>query len=621
MGGPSCGRVGCTCEVAVTGTTVGSYRVQQRLGQGGVGSVYRVEHTVLGTMHALKVLTMLSERAQKRLIAEGQIQARLNDPHLVAVRDVVDVGGHPGLVLDLVAGPTLGRLIASGPLPIEAIGRLGEGILRGMARAHEAGLVHRDLKPANVLLEVSDKDIVAKVADFGLAREAQGVGVTGTGASLGTPRYMAPEQVRDPRDVDARSDVWALGVVLYELCCGHPPFDRDGDLLELYGDIAGARYRPLVERRPEVPEPWLEALAAALQVEPEARPADASALLLLWLSGPCGPMPEGVLATARSLAPAMVDDSMAQPTWSGGGTFDSMGHERGGAPLGTALATPPEPVDPEPFVQAVAPLPDASRQEERREGKALTAWGMAGAGFGLVVALVAGGTFAAWLLFAPALGPLPPPVVAPAPVVEAPAQPDWPGARSSQRALQALLDGDALRAQEQASNVVAGAPLEDPQLVIIAARGARSDRISVWEEVERGRYFGLGPIQGVIADSLGDPDHVDADLMGLAHPAALFARIRMGPRHASRDAELLAALQDAAGDRRLVDMARAWVADEVGDVEGARQHLDRALEGADVPEIVRVRDALWHLNHGELDAAAASIDAVIGDAERPSFLA
>ncbi len=125
------------------GTTVGSYRVKQRLGQGGVGSVYRVEHTVLGTQHALKVLTLPNECARKRLLAEGQIQARLRHPNLVAVRDVVDVGGHPGLLLDLVEGPTLARLLASGPLPVAAIGALGAGILKGMARAHAEGLVRR----------------------------------------------------------------------------------------------------------------------------------------------------------------------------------------------------------------------------------------------------------------------------------------------------------------------------------------------------------------------------------------------------------------------------------------------------------------------------------------------
>jgi len=305
----------------------------------------------------------------------------------------------------------------------------------------------------------------------------------------------------------------------------------------------------------------------------------------------------------------------------GGGTFDSVGVSGGGTPAAAPFATPAEADEPEPFVQPLAPLPEATRQEERRGGASLAAWGVAG-GLGLAVALVAVGVVVAWLLFVPTPGPLLPPVVVavpPVPVLEAPALADWPGAQSARRAHQALLDGDAFRAQEQAGYVVAGAPVEDPQLVIIAARAARSELSSVWEEVERGRHFGLDPIQGRLADALGDPDGHDAELIAHGHPAALYARIRMGPRHAARDADLLGALWIGVGDRRLVDLARARVAEEAGSEDGGRPHLDRALEGGDVPELVRARDALWYLNHGQPEAAAASIDAVIDAVERPSF--
>jgi eukaryotic-like serine/threonine-protein kinase len=285
------------------GTVVGNYRVLQRLGQGGVGAVYRVEHTVLGTSHALKVLMQPNDRARQRLLDEGRIQATLRHPNIVAVRDVIDVMGHPGLLMDLVEGPTLARLLSEGAPSQQAMGAIGSGILFGMAAAHRIGLVHRDLKPANVLLAIENGVVVAKIADFGLARlEDGGAGMTSSGASLGTPRYMAPEQVRDPRDVDASSDVWALGAMLYELCAGIPAFEAS-DLLELYNDIGGARFVPLKTLAPGLPEGWLAAVDAAMRVRRSERPADAEGLAKLW--GPsepwvaatrCGPsLPESLL--------------------------------------------------------------------------------------------------------------------------------------------------------------------------------------------------------------------------------------------------------------------------------------------------------------------------------------
>lgn len=612
------------------GRRIGSYQVKQRLGQGGVGSVYRVEHTVLGTMHALKVLTMPSERSRRRLLAEGQIQARLDHPNLVAVRDVVDVDGQPGLILDLVRGPTLARLLASGPLPADAIGPLGAGILRGMAKAHAAGLVHRDLKPANVLLHLTDEgEVIPKVADFGLAREAEGAGVTASGASLGTPRYMAPEQVRDPRDVDARSDVWALGVVLYELCCGRAPFEGDDDLLELYGAIAAGSFEPLSSRCPGLPEAWLEAVADALQVDRQARPTDAAALLARWEAGAVGGgIPEAVVATVQTLVPAQVDDEVPQDTWGGGATFDSLATPAAPAasPPAVGLQTFDAPPGPEAFHQPPAPLPDESRTDATSASpRELLAPFALGVAVVLVMALGTGVAVWGWSTPAPLEVHRPVPME-PVPVAPVPADVGVaPSGRSQKEgvleAYQAFLDGNPVAASEQVHWFTAAAPTEDPQLLTIAAAAAEARRSSAWEEVERGRAFGLDPLQGQLADALGDPQHHDAAILDSGHEALIYARLRMGPRHGKRDAELLDALAAAAGPRRLVDLARAQTAMASGASEEARSHLDEALKGAQVPEWVHLTDALWHLQAGEVEAAAAIVDPWIEGVERPSSMA
>ena len=607
------------------GRRIGSYQVRQRLGQGGVGSVYRVEHTVLGTMHALKVLTMPSERSRKRLLAEGQIQARLDHPNLVAVRDVVDVDGQPGLILDLVRGPTLARLLAAGPLPVDAIGPLGAGVLRGMAKAHAAGLVHRDLKPANVLLHLTDEgEVVPKVADFGLAREAEGAGVTASGASLGTPRYMAPEQVRDPRDVDARSDVWSLGVLLYELCCGRAPFDGDDDLLQLYSAIAAGSFEPLASRCPGLPEAWLEAVADALQVERQARPADAAALLARWDDGALGGgMPEAVVATVQTLVPALVDDEVPQDTWGGGATFDSLATAAASSssPPAVGLQTLDVPPEPEAFHQPPAPLPD----ESRSDGTPVSPSGLLaplGLGVAVVLVMALGMAIAVWGWSTPPPLELPQPV----PVSPAPAAVEVPSSARSRKegvleAYQAFLDGDPAGAHDKVHWFVAAAPTEDPQLLVIAAAAAEARRTTAWEELERGITFGLDPLQARLVDALGDPEQHDGAILDSGHEALIYARLRMGPRHGERDAELLDALAAAAGPRRVVDLARAQTAMAAGDEAGARRHLDRALEGAQVPEWVHLTDALWHLHAGDVERAAAIVDPWIEEVERPSSMA
>ncbi|MEQ1569089.1 MAG: serine/threonine-protein kinase, partial [Myxococcota bacterium] len=301
------------------GTVVGDrYAVDAPIGRGGVATVYRVRHLTLDTLHALKVLQHVTGSVQERLLREGKLQGRLGHPNVVAVTDAIDVRGVPALVLELVDGPNLGALLAQRALTVPQIDLLGAQILAGVAAAHEAGLVHRDLKPANVLVARTRLGLVAKVTDFGLARvlddDLDGRR-TRTGAGLGTPQHMAPEQIRDAKDVDERADVWALGTVLYELATGRPAFD-DPDRLALFLAIAEGRYTRVEVIRPDLPDRMVHAIGRALSVDRRDRPPHAGALLELWAPATAQDPSLWDAATvelARTLAPSVTSRSSGSP--------------------------------------------------------------------------------------------------------------------------------------------------------------------------------------------------------------------------------------------------------------------------------------------------------------------
>jgi len=290
------------------GEIVERYEVLHHLGGGATAEVYLVRHVDLDTRFALKVLTQANTALQERLIQEGRIQARIRHKNVVAVHDVLRVGPLPALLMDFVEGPALDTLIQQYTPNLAQVDDLARGILAGMAHAHQQGLVHRDLKPANILVAPSGASVVPKVADFGLVKVLDpepGSRRTRTGATLGTPAFMAPEQMRSSAHVDARADVFALGCVLYELVCGAPAF-VDHDLISLHQAMSAKRWRPVRDWMPSVPQRMETAIRQALEPDPEDRPDDAGALMALWTADT--PMPEGVwepehLALIEGLAP------------------------------------------------------------------------------------------------------------------------------------------------------------------------------------------------------------------------------------------------------------------------------------------------------------------------------
>lgn len=297
------------------GDTFERYVVEEELGRGGNGTVYRVRHTQLGSLHALKLLHSANNSERERLMREGRVQSSLRHRNVVPVTDVIEVHGAPGLIMEWVDGPSLAQWLKdNGQPPLKMARCLGTDILRGVAAAHRAGVVHRDLKPHNVLLASTDEGLVARVADFGLARHTtaeDALELTGSGRPLGTPAYMAPEQVHDATRADARSDVFSLGAVLYELLSGQRAF-AGSDLIDTFDRVRAVNCAPL---DPELPRELVHAVEAALQKEPADRPADGGALLRLWTDDAASTTPPPVRATRWPLIAGVAAAVVALAGW------------------------------------------------------------------------------------------------------------------------------------------------------------------------------------------------------------------------------------------------------------------------------------------------------------------
>jgi serine/threonine protein kinase len=286
------------------GQTFDRYRVVQVLGEGGMAVVYRVEHATLGTQHALKVLTVDKASIRDRLVMEGRVQASLRHPNIVQVHDVLTVGSAPALLMEYIDGPGLDEWLANYRPTIPEALSIFRGIVAGVGFAHAKGLVHRDLKPANVLLAVTDEGVQPRVADFGLVKvDAANMKRTRTGMTMGTPAYMAPEQIRDSGSVDRRADLYSLGCLLYELVTGRPPYDAT-DLLELFSAVKAGAYPAPESLNAEVPPAVSAAIAGLIRVDPQQRIPDCASLLdalegLPWAPAELGPPPRRATDRAR----------------------------------------------------------------------------------------------------------------------------------------------------------------------------------------------------------------------------------------------------------------------------------------------------------------------------------
>jgi len=266
------------------GTVVdGDLEVRKRIGEGSSAAIYRVSLPD-GSGAALKVLHTTEPTAVKRLLREGEALAGIHHVNVVRCLRSLEVDDHPALLMELVAGPTLADwLDAGGAADLHEALELFRGIARGVQAIESAGLVHRDLNPGNVLLSVSSaKRVVPKIADFGLVAGVGGDGLTSPGP-LGTPAYMAPEQIEDARTAGPAADRFALGCILYEMVTGERAFQATDDV-GLFDAAKNGRYLSPDKVRPDLPDYVTEVITTLLSPDPADRyPGVAEMLELLYL--------------------------------------------------------------------------------------------------------------------------------------------------------------------------------------------------------------------------------------------------------------------------------------------------------------------------------------------------
>jgi serine/threonine-protein kinase len=256
---------------------LGPYVMLDRIGQGGMGQVFKARHRLMKRVVALKVIRkefLANAETVLRFQREIEVAARLAHPNIVTAYDAAQIGDQLFLVTEYVEGTDLHHLVEKcGPLPPEqAAAYIGQAAL-GLQHAHERGLVHRDVKPSNLLLTAQTQQV--KILDLGLAlkQDASGVStsqLTRVGSLVGTPDYMAPEQVLDPRRADIRADIYSLGCTFYFLLAARPPFEG-GTLTDKLTRHQQEEPEPIARLRPDVPPPLAAVLNRMLAKRPEDR--------------------------------------------------------------------------------------------------------------------------------------------------------------------------------------------------------------------------------------------------------------------------------------------------------------------------------------------------------------
>src|SRR5215468_4768160 len=288
---PSPAAVSATPAVIEVGSVVGNrFEILQLLGEGGMGAVYKAHDRELEKDVALKLIRAelarnpeILQRFKQEIILARQITHR----NVIRIFDIGQADGHKYITMEYLEGRDLRAVLREkGKLPPEEAAKIVLQICRTLEAAHGEGVIHRDLKPQNIMLDANGR---AYVMDFGIARSAYLPGMTQTGALVGTPEYMSPEQARGEQ-LDERSDLFSLGVIFYELLTGQSPYPADAPLATLWKRLQ-EKPKPPMEVDPEVPKALSDIVMKALEIEPENRWANAGEIaqqLELWLGPSAG---------------------------------------------------------------------------------------------------------------------------------------------------------------------------------------------------------------------------------------------------------------------------------------------------------------------------------------------
>jgi serine/threonine protein kinase/Tfp pilus assembly protein PilF len=258
------------------GKTISRYRILEKLGEGGMGVVYKAEDTKLKRIVALKFLSpqaIGTEEDKTRFVQEAQAAAALNHPNICTIYEIDEYENQPFIAMECIEGENLKAKIKSGPLQLDEAARIAIEITEGLQEAHSKGIIHRDIKSANIMLTAAGR---VKVMDFGLAKSPDRTQLTQSGTMIGTVAYMSPEQGRgDP--VDLRTDIWSLGIVLYEMITGELPFKSDYEQATIYR-IMNEEPPSIKSRRSDVPEKLERIIGKTLVKETRKRYESAEAL-------------------------------------------------------------------------------------------------------------------------------------------------------------------------------------------------------------------------------------------------------------------------------------------------------------------------------------------------------
>jgi tRNA A-37 threonylcarbamoyl transferase component Bud32 len=373
-------------EALPAGFALGPYRLVQILGQGGMGHVYLAEHALIGRRVAVKVLrpSMAAQTLTvERFFAEARAANSVRHPGIVEVTDLITEGGHSAIVMELLDGQSLAAIVSAGPLPPRRALAIAANVADTLAAAHRAGIIHRDIKPENLM--VVDDNATIKVLDFGVAKfsgpRSGRSTETMAGAIVGTPAFMAPEQLAG-RDVDERVDIYSLGCVLYFMLSGELPFTADS-----FGDWVVQHLtmppRPLKALAPHLGDDVVRLVMELLEKDPSKRPAT-----MVAVKGRLNEL-EAAMTTTTALPTARARFSTVETISHGGAVADvaDVSRRRRAAAVVLTLAvvavavgalflspTPPEPspalaADPRPapadiiaadFVPDVADVPDVA---------------------------------------------------------------------------------------------------------------------------------------------------------------------------------------------------------------------------------------------------------------------